>query len=136
MKTTRPHRFAKRIALRLIDVGNAKRWPKSLAALALLAIVRRVPPGAVRCRSLRSRHRPFPGLRRSLKFAKSLRQENASIFYDSGTSQTRRTISAIPDQAGPRGHGLKRKASRRRIIGYREDYNEEVINSNLDFFTF
>src|SRR5690554_75307 len=92
MKLTRPHRFAKRVALRLIDVGNAKRWPKSLAALALLAIVRRVSPGAVRCRSLRSRHRPSPGLRRSLKFAKSLRQENASIFYDSGTSQTRRTL--------------------------------------------
>src|SRR5690606_26945753 len=72
-----------------------ERWPKSLAALALLAIVRRVPPGAVRCRSLRSRHRPSPGLRRSLKFAKSLRQENASIFYDSGTSQTRRTLCEI-----------------------------------------
>src|SRR5690554_2785698 len=71
------------------------RWPKSLATLALLAIVRRVPPGAVRCRSLRSRHRPSPGLRRSLKFAKSLRQENASIFYDSGTSQTRRTLYEI-----------------------------------------
>jgi hypothetical protein len=28
-------------------------------------------------------------------FAKSLRQENASIFYDSGTSQTRRTLNAI-----------------------------------------
>ena len=45
----------------------AERWPKSLAPLALLAIVRRVPPGAVRCRSLRSRHRPSPGLRRSLR---------------------------------------------------------------------
>ena len=75
------------------------RWPKSLATLALLAIVRRVPPGAVRCRSLRSRHRPSPGLRRSLKFAKSLRQENASIFYDSGTSQTRRTLSAMPNSS-------------------------------------
>jgi len=26
MKFTRPHRFAKRVALRLIDVGNAKRY--------------------------------------------------------------------------------------------------------------
>src|SRR5690554_6048265 len=67
MKLTRPHRFAKRVALRLIDIGNAKPWPKSLATLAHLAIVRRVPPGAVRCRSLRSRHRPSPGLRRSLR---------------------------------------------------------------------
>src|SRR5690554_3277090 len=69
---------------------------RSLRSL-FLAIVRRVPPGAVRCRSLRSRHRPSPGLRRSLKFAKSLRQENASIFYDSGTSQTRRTLCDIAD---------------------------------------
>src|SRR5690554_8211187 len=101
MKLTRPHRFAKRVALRLIDVGNAIRWPKSLAALALLSIVRRVSPGAVRCRSLRSRHRPSPGLRRSLKFAKSLRQENASIFYDSGTSQTRRTLYDITCRGTP-----------------------------------
>jgi hypothetical protein len=28
MKRTRPHRFAKRIALGLIDVGNAKRYTK------------------------------------------------------------------------------------------------------------
>src|SRR5690554_6393673 len=107
MELTRTDRFANRVGgegrfeeecppCKLIDVGNAKRWPKSLATLALLAIVRRVPPEAVRCRALRSRHRPSQGLRRSLKFAKSLRQENASIFYDSGTSQTRRTLAEMP----------------------------------------
>src|SRR5690554_6089136 len=79
MKCTRPHRFAKRVALRLIDVGNPKRWPKSLATLALLAIVRRVPPGAVRCRSLRSRHRPSPGLRRSLRSLNSFAKKKQAF---------------------------------------------------------
>src|SRR5690554_6588411 len=64
---------------KLIDVGNAKRWPKSLATLALLTIVRRVPPGAVRCRSLRSRHRPSPGLRRSLRSLNSFAKKKQAF---------------------------------------------------------